>query len=191
MNSENNAEVAEAEVKLEISEEEFRRLPETLLPLHFRQEDNYSIVDYYLDYELAGNGGYNFTRVRETTVGFKITDKVWRQDSAGRWIRIEDESTLDSSSAKSMISAVPENRIIRKNRLDFRGGSSQIPMTISLDRLELNKRIRYFIEVEMIVPPEIAADAHDSIMGWMKNELRLNAETEAPSMLQLLISSTL
>ncbi|MEI7832645.1 MAG: hypothetical protein WCJ56_05565, partial [bacterium] len=76
-------------------------------------------------------------------------------------------------------------------RLDFRGGSSQIPMTISLDRLELNKRIRYFIEVEMIVPPEIAADAHDSIMAWMKNELRLNAETEAPSMLQLLISSTL
>jgi len=191
MNSENNAEVAEAEVKLEISEEEFRRLPETLLPLHFRQEDNYSIVDYYLDYELAGNGGYNFTRVRETTMGFKITDKAWKQDSAGRWIRIEDESILDSSSAKSMISAIPENRIIRKNRLDFRGGSSQIPMTISLDRLELNKRIRYFIEVEMIVPPEIAADAHDSIMAWMKNELRLNAETEAPSMLQLLISSTL
>lgn len=191
MKSENNAEVAEAEVKMELTQEEFRRMPETLLALNFHQDDNYSIVDYYLDYEMSGNGGYNFSRVRETTSGFTITEKHWKQDNDGRRIRIEDESMLDSQSAQTMISAVPGNHIIRKERTDFRGGSSQIPMTISLDQLEISKRTRFFIEVEMIVPPEIAAAAHDSIMVWMKKELHLEAETEAPSMLQLLLTSNL
>jgi len=180
---------AEAEIKIRLGVEEFARLPGVLVELGFAPAGEETLTDYYLDYARSPLGGYDFTRLREIDGGkYLITQKHWTRDTEGQAIRLEEERELSPEEAERLLrESTP--RTLRKRRREYRGQIGGHPATIDIDALELSGTEQYFLECEMLVTPELAAQARADITAWMRAHLPVGDFNEAPSMLELLLKS--
>jgi hypothetical protein len=183
-------EVAEAEVKLEVGAEAFAALPGQLQALGLRAGEEERIVDRYLWFRASPNGGFDFRRAREIDGrSFVLTEKRWALDAAGRPVRLEDERLLSPAEFGQLIQEAPSCPSLRKRRWDFRGRVDGLSAVVSLDRLELRGQTRWFLECEVLSPPELAADTRERLLSWLRASLPLADATEAPTMLELLLAA--
>jgi len=180
---------AEAEIKIRLNAGEFARLPGALAELGFAPAGEETLTDYYLDYSRSPHGGYDFTRLREIDGGkFLLTRKNWIRDTAGQAIRLEEERELDTEEAERLLRESTA-RTLHKQRREYRGRIGGQLATIDIDALELAGTGQYFLECEMLVSPDRAAQAREDILAWMRSKLPVSDLTEAPSMLELLLKS--
>ncbi len=182
--------LAEVEIKIRLSAEEFARMPAVLPALAFSFSAESALTDYYLHYARGARGGYDFTRLRARGGTFLLTRKQWTTDAQGHPVRLEEEHAVSAAEAKRLLAAAPGALLLRKHRWDYRGCIDRHAATISLDALELRGETRYFLECEVIIAPAEAAAARERLRAWMRDHLPAGDQTEAPSMLELLLDVT-
>ena len=182
--------VAEAEVKIRLTAEEFQQLPAVLVRLGFTRAREEELTDYYQEYARSPDGGYDFIRLR--TKGddrYLLTQKRWVIDAQGNAVRTEAEREIGADEFAAMRAQHPRAPVLHKTRVDFHGKIAGQSGTISLDALELNGARHYFLEAELLVPVEEGEQARKAIRDWMLVQLPGCDLTEAPSMLELLLGS--
>lgn len=180
---------AEVEIKIELTEGEYTTLPAVLSHLSFTPSGTEALHDYYLHYARAPQGGYNFLRLRAVDdTGYFRTEKRWSSDTEGHPLRLEDETALTAEAFNAMLAAAHDALSLQKFRTNFHGTSDGRPATISLDRLQFPRQTRYFLECEVMTPPEEAHAAREAIHTWMQAHLPVADLHEAPSMLELLLA---
>jgi len=181
---------AEAEVKIRLSADEFRRLPAVLEHLGFRRAGEEALTDYYLEYARSSHGSYDFVRLRaQGDDHYLLTQKRWMTDAQGHQVRAEEERDISAEEAAALRAHHPQAPVLRKTRTDFRGQLAGKTGTVSLDALELNGAPHYFLEAELLVPVEEGAAAREAIYAWMREQLPVQDFNEAPSMLELLLEA--
>lgn len=180
---------AEVEIKIELTADEYTTLPKALSRLAFTLSGTEALSDYYLRYERAPQGGYNFLRLRAVDdAGYFRTEKRWSNDAEGHPLRLEDETALTAEAFNSMLAAAHNPLSLQKLRTNFHGTIDGYPATISLDRLQFPRQTRYFLECEVMTPPMEAYAAREAIHTWMQAHLPVTELSEAPSMLELLLA---
>lgn len=181
--------LAEVEIKIRISAEEFARLPGTLAALGFVPAGEETLTDHYLDYARSLLGGYDFTRLRVMDGGkYLLTQKHWVRDAGGQAIRLEEERELSAEEANRLLrEGTPHT--LHKRRWEYRGLIDDHAATVDIDALELMGTEQYFLECEMLVSPDQAAQARADIIAWMRVHLPVSDFREAPSMLELLLAA--
>ena len=183
-----DAPLAEAELKIRLSAEDFTRLPAMLAVCGFTRKGEEALTDTYLAYHRARRGGYDFFRLREQGGAFRLTRKQWTSDARGHAVRTEDERDLTAAEAERLRAASPEAPVLHKRRTDFHGTIGGQPAVVSLDALDLGGATHYFLEAERRVPVAQAEAARARIRAWLRDLLGRDVE-EASSMLELLLAA--
>ena len=179
--------MAEAEVKIRLTAEEFARLPGVLADLGFSPTSVHDLTDHYLDYTRSSPGGYDLTRLRAAGDTWLLTEKHWVRDAGGQAVRLEDEREITAAEAANLLrEATPAT--LKKRRWEYHGPLAGSTAAIALDRLVLSGRTLYFLECELLVPRDQAAQARENILTWMHAHLPVHDYNEAPSMLELLLA---
>lgn len=180
--------LAEAEVKYEISAEEFRQMPAVLRELGFTWWKDEALTDYYLYYATSPVRGYDYTRVREVDGELTLTRKAWEPDLQGHPVRLEEERALSRAEFTELLATAGDAPVLRKHRTSYRGTIDDDAATVVLDTLHRDATVHYYLECEMLVPPEHAHDARTRLAAWVHATLPVSSDHEAPSMLELLLA---
>lgn len=179
----------EAEVKYEISEDDLAGIQDTLQKLGFTYTGKETLEDYYISTERSRYGGWDFVRLRKSNDKYILTQKVWQQDANGVLIRQEDEKVIADSSANEMLRKEYVARLI-KTRAEYTGSVDAAACTTCIDSIELNGKVRYFLECERITKKDEVATTRQQLRRWVGEHLAIDASVEAPSMLELVMQST-
>lgn len=86
--------LAEAEVKVRLTTEEYAALPAALAALGFTPAGAGALTDYYLDFAKSPLRGYDFTRLRFENGAYALTVKRWATGAGGAPIRLEEEREI-------------------------------------------------------------------------------------------------
>ncbi len=179
--------LAEAEVKIALSADEYQRLPERVLTLGFQSRGSSALIDYYLHYTHSESGGWDFLRLRvQDGATYWLTRKEWVRDARGQAVRMEEEHAIPTAQAAHLLSENPNALQLQKSRREFSGEIAGEPASIVLDALQLGEQLHYFIECEVMTSAERAQQVRDSLLYWIHATLDIASTTEAKSMLELI-----
>lgn len=172
----------EAEVKYEISEEQYSHLSELLLGAGFVKDKVMTHEDHYTEHTKSELGGFNFVRVRKQTGEDGRVEYLWNKkthalDSSGNKIRLEQPGDLSEAEYGNLVAKASINHpIIIKNRQDFIGKIQNWPATVSVDSICIGGVQKYFIEVEIITDPFSGHTAREACKTWAKDVLHIEAK---------------
>lgn len=176
----------EAEVKYEISEGDLVSIRDTLQKLGFTYTGKETLEDYYISTERSRYGGWDFVRLRKSNGKYILTQKAWQQDANGVLVRQENEKKIADSNADEMLRKEYIARLI-KTRAEYTGNVDAAACTACIDSIELNSKMRYFLECERITKKDEAATARQQLRRWVGEHLAIDTSVEAPSMLELVM----
>ncbi len=182
--------LAEAEYKIRLTAEEFAAMPAALVALGFTPAGDRALRDDYLDYRPSPVGGWDYTRLR-TADGdrYVLAEKRWTVDAHGHPVRLEEERTVTREEAEAALRQATIIRTLQKRRWTYHGTLDGRDAEIVLDALEMRGTTEYFLECELRVPPEEFTQTRRRIVAWMGAHLPAGDFSQAPSMLQMLLSS--
>jgi adenylate cyclase class IV len=179
--------MAEAEVKIQLSADEFARLPALLQELGFTSGAVEHLTDYYLDYTASPHGGWDYSRLRMIDgARCLFTTKHWILDAAGQNVRLEEERALEQEECDRRLNAATSYLSLAKERWNYHGQLHGQPATVVLDHLRHQRGDLYFLECEVLVPPEQSHQMRQEIWAWIRRYLPVRATTEAMTMLELI-----
>ncbi len=179
--------IAEVEIKIELSESQYRHISPILLSNGFLFDSVEEQTDYYLVFEKADNG-YNFKRLRliEGTPNALLTEKSWIIADSEK-IRIENESEILNNEAKLLISESQVEYIAKKMRFNYNGNYQGYNLNICEDILFLKNSKKHLLECEIITTVSDAKKAKDIIFSWFKDVLSIEDVVISPSILEMII----
>lgn len=182
--------MAEAELKIRLTEAEFTAMPGVLTALSFTPTGEGTLRDDYLDFVPAPTGGWDYTRLR-TKNGVKgvVTEKRWVTNAQGQPVRLETERPAGLEEMAALLAAAGTVRTLFKRRWTFAGIVAKRQAEVVLDALERNGGVEYFLECEILVTPDEFVHARGLIALWMRKHLPVQDLSLAPSMLEMLLSS--
>lgn len=181
----------EAEVKLAITEKEYKSLPARLLELGFHPAPQATQEDYYIEHEASDLGGMNFSRLRRENGVYTWNRKHHALDSQGEKVRLEETRDLSEAEFYALLSSAPsEPIIIRKDRQNYTGTMETWSTTVSLDTVVMQEVTKYFIEVEVMTDIEHGVAVRRLCKGWAVTVLGVMG-VEAPGYLKQYLNANL
>ena len=176
----------ESEVKIQLSKDEFEKIPEKIIENDFYFVSSNNLSDYYLKKSKSKYGGWDFIRLRSISDNkYLLTNKKWFLDKENNKIRNEDEKEISVEEFQKLTQNY--SVLINKKRTNYKGLLFNMPTTVSLDELTIGKNY-YFIECEITTNPDNANTIREKIFQWMKGKLQLDNKEEAPSILDFIES---
>lgn len=179
------ASLSEAEIKVELTDQEVVRVKDSLLAIGFEYVSHDTLQEYYLTKDPSPLGGWDFERLRVVSNHtFLYTVKKWVQDKNGNAVRLEDEKSISQEDFTQLTNKGYALHYT-KEREDFKGTIDGNKMTVSIDTLVLDNQKKYFLECEIIVEQEKSHDAREFLKNWMQSTLKVSTLHEAPSMIDI------
>lgn len=180
----NTQQLAETEVKIDITSEKINEIESSILSLGFVKKDRESIQDLFLERQKSAIKGWDFIRLRLVDEMTCIrTEKIWKQDQAGNNIRLENEKEVPLTEFEI---ASQNAFILPKIRKNFIGTINEYPTTISIDTLTVLSKEYCFLEVEIITSFEDSPNVRTMIKKWISTQLLHKEVTEALSIMEFL-----
>ena len=179
----------ETELKLELSEREFKLCQEKLLTLGCPKVKESALVDYFFDIEKFDDKGFNFTRIRVyNDSDYEQTKKTWKLNDRGERIREEEEL---ASSENQLADRLKSDKYFKaeKTRVDYKGEMLNFPCTFSFDKIVFPDETRYFMEAELDgVPAEQSESIRVEIKNWLLATFNLSDRPEGIGMMKLILT---
>lgn len=179
----------ETEYKLELSEGEFIAIKNQLVSDGYDAKECF-LEDYFFNVESFDEKGWNFTRVRIFNhTRCEEDTKIWKIVN-GEKIREERSRPLSFQKLASLINQGHDRLHMNKYRIDFTGEFLNYSGVISLDKVVLGKKIRYFVELEVDVPVKKSHLIRKKIRDYLLKTFSLSDREEGFSMMALLLDKS-
>lgn len=180
----------EVEIKVELTDAERQELRTALTEKGFSATKVTPQADYYVEVKDSPYGGRDLKRYRDEDGKLIYTEKIWEKHN-GELARKENEREVtqeEFNEARAKYSKVP---FIKKQREWFKGSYKNIPISFTIDTVELSnsKKNRYFVEAEIDVKDiNEVSKTKEFLKGFLKDLLKKSEIIEAPGMASLAMS---